>query len=204
MIEVMTAAIESDRFDVIMPAYSYKLWPALDRVLDQAKQRDVGVVAMKTLKGAYHTTLPELEGDQGTFAQSAFRWVLANPKVGCLVISISTPEQIDEYLVASGQVPDGADLARLDRYDAATSHLYCRPGCGACLGACPEGVAIDDVLRAEMYATRYGDAPSGRALYASLGAPAAACLDCAAPCAGSCPFGLDVPGSTRAAHGALS
>lgn len=203
MVEVMTAAIESGRFDVIMPAYSYKLWPALDRVLAMAKQRDVGVVAMKTLKGAYHTTLPELAGDAGTFAQSAFRWVLSNPNVGCLVISISNPEQIDEYLAASGQKPDGADLARLDRYDAATTGLYCRPGCGACLDACPHRVAIDDVLRAEMYATRYGDADAGRRLYASLGAPAEQCAGCAAPCAASCPFDLDVPAQTRAAHALL-
>lgn len=204
MVEVMTAAIASGRFDVIMPAYSYKLWPALDRVLDLAKQADVGVVAMKTLKGAYHTTLPELAGDAGTFAQSAFRWVLSNPKVGCLVISISTEEQIDEYLVASGQRPDGADVARLERYDAATTGLYCRPGCGACLDACPHGVAIDDVLRAEMYATRYGDADAGRKLYTSIGEAASRCLDCNAPCAGTCPFGLDVPAQTQAAHRMLS
>jgi predicted aldo/keto reductase-like oxidoreductase len=204
MVEVMTAAIESGRFDVIMPAYSYKLWPALDRVLDLAKQRDVGVVAMKTLKGAYHRQLPELAPDAGTFAQSAFRWVLSNPKVACLVISISQPEQIDEYLVASGQAPDGTDLARLERYDAATSHLYCRPGCGACLPACPHEVAIDDVLRTEMYATRYGDAETGRKLYASLGEPAAQCAGCSAPCAASCPFDLDVPALTRAAHAVLA
>ena len=204
MVEVMTAAIASGRFDVIMPAYSFKLWPALDRVLDLAKRADVGVVSMKTLKGAYHTTLPELAGDAATFPQSAFRWVLSNPRVGCLVISISTPEQIDEYLVASGQKPDGADLARLERYDAATASLYCRPGCGACLDACPHGVAVDDVLRAEMYATRYADAEGGRRLYASLGAPAAQCLGCAAPCAGACPFGLDVAAQTRAAHAALA
>lgn len=204
MVEVMIAAIESDRFDVIMPAYSYKLWPALDGVLDLARQRDVGVVAMKTLKGAYHRRLPELAPDAGTFAQSAFRWVLANPKVGCLVISISTPEQIDEYLVASGQAPDGADVARLERYDAATSHLYCRPGCGACLGSCPHGVAIDDVLRADMYATRYDDAAGARKLYASLGAPAAQCAGCDAPCANACPFGLDVPALVQAAHRTLA
>jgi aryl-alcohol dehydrogenase-like predicted oxidoreductase len=204
MVEVMTAAIESGRFDVVMPAYSFRLWPALEGVLERARARDVGVVAMKTLKGAWHEVLPELKGDAPSYAQSAFRWVLANPRVGCLVISISEREQLDEYLVASGQAPDREDVARLERYDAATAALHCRAGCGACLPACPEQVAIDEVLRAEMYATRYRDPQAGRRLYADLGEPAARCLGCAAPCAGACPFGLDVPGRTRAAHALLS
>jgi hypothetical protein len=204
LVEVMTAAIESGRFDVIMPAYSFKLWPELDRVLALARERDVGVVAMKTLKGAYHATLPELAGDAPSFAQSAFRWVLSNPNVSCLVISISETGQLDEYLAASGQLPTSDDVARLERYDAATRDLYCRPGCGACLPACPEGVAVDEVLRAEMYAERYGDPVSGRALYASLGEPASRCLGCAAPCADACPFGLELGARTRAAHALLS
>lgn len=197
---VMTAAIESGRFDVIMPAYSFKLWPELDRVLDLARERDVGVVAMKTLKGAWHEVLPELREDAASYAQSAFRFVLSNPRVSCLVISISEKAQIDEYLVASGQAPTAADVSRLERYDDATTRLHCRPGCGACLESCPHGVAIDEVLRAEMYASRYRDPASGRALYASLGAPASRCQGCAAPCAAACPFGLDVAGRTREAH----
>jgi aryl-alcohol dehydrogenase-like predicted oxidoreductase len=200
MVPIMTAAIESGRFDVVMPAYSFRLWPELERVLELARAKDVGVVAMKTLKGAWHETLPELRDDAGSYAQAAFRWVLANPRVSCLVISISERSQIDEYLVASGQAPAAPDAARLDRYDAATAGLHCRAGCGACLSSCPEAVPVDDVLRAEMYATRYRDPESGRRLYAELGAPAERCLGCAAPCTGACPFGVDVPGRTRAAH----
>jgi aryl-alcohol dehydrogenase-like predicted oxidoreductase len=203
MVQVMTAAIESGRFDVVMPAYSFRLWPELDRVLELARARDVGVVAMKTLKGAWHEVLPELREDAASYAQSAFRWVLANPRVSCLVISISERRQIDEYLVASGQAPGPEDVARLDRYDAATAGLHCRAGCGACLPACPEAVAIDDVLRAEMYATRYRDPEGGRRLYADLGAPASRCLGCAAPCTGACPFGLDIASRTRDAHALL-
>ena len=203
MVEVMTAAIESGRFDVVMPAYSFHLWPELDRVLELARARDVGVVAMKTLKGAWHEVLPELREDAASYAQSAFRWVLANPRVSCLVISISERSQIDEYLMASGQAPAPEDLARLDRYDAATAALHCRAGCGACLPACPEAVPIDDVLRAEMYATRYRDPEGGRRLYVELGEPASRCLGCAAPCTGACPFGLDVSGRTRASHALL-
>jgi predicted aldo/keto reductase-like oxidoreductase len=116
------------------------------------------------------------------------------------VISISERAQLDEYLVASGQAPAAEDVARLARYEAATAGLHCRAGCGACLPACPEQVPIDDVLRAEMYATRYRDPEGGRRLYRDLAAPAARCLDCAAPCAGACPFGVEIAPRTRSTH----
>jgi predicted aldo/keto reductase-like oxidoreductase len=71
------------------------------------------------------------------------------------------------------------------------------------LDACPHGVPIDEVLRAEMYQTRYRDPDTARGLYGALGEPASRCLGCAAPCASACPFGLDVPARTREAHALL-
>ena len=63
---------------------------------------------------------------------------------------------------------------------------------------------VDDVLRAEMYATRYRDPTGGRRLYADLGEPASRCLGCAAPCAGACPFGVAIADRTRASHALLT
>jgi len=37
-----------------------------------------------------------------TFAQAAFRWVLSNPRVDGLIVSMNSREAIDEYLGASG------------------------------------------------------------------------------------------------------
>jgi hypothetical protein len=53
-----------------------------------------------------------------------------------------------------------------------------------------------------MYARDYGDHRGARDAYASLGAPAASCVQCAAPtCA--CPFGLPIAELTGDAHRSL-
>ena len=96
--EVANAAIDSGRFDVMMLAYHFGMWPSFGHILEKAKQHDVGIVAMKTLKGAKHTNLAEFRDEAGAYSQAAFRWVLSNPDVSCLVVSFSKPQHVDEYL----------------------------------------------------------------------------------------------------------
>ena len=102
---------------------------------------------MKTLKGARATVLKDFAGGKQAFSQAAFKWVLSNPHVSGLVVSIQDFEQIDEYLFASGKSFSDADLALLEDYDRRIAHEYCRPGCGQCLDHCPNDVPVDDVLR---------------------------------------------------------
>ena len=131
--EIANTAIDSGRFDVMMLAYHFSMWPNFDHVLKKAKEKDVGIVAMKTLKGAKHTNLADFRGENTAYSQAAFRWVLANPEVACLVVSMKKAQQLDEYLFASGQQPKETDVALLDRYDELTAGDYCQPHCGLCL-----------------------------------------------------------------------
>ena len=57
---------------------------------------------MKTLMGARLNDMRHYERDGATFAQAAFRWVLSNPDVSGLVVSMTSRAAIDEYLGASG------------------------------------------------------------------------------------------------------
>ena len=118
--EVAHAAIASNRFDVMMLAYHHGLFPGLDDVIDQAHAKDLGVVAMKTLKGAKAENFG-MRDESVAYSQAAFRWVLANPSVSCLVISFTKVEQCDEYLYASGTPVRAADAALLQRYDRLAS-----------------------------------------------------------------------------------
>jgi aryl-alcohol dehydrogenase-like predicted oxidoreductase len=192
---VMRHAVECGRFDVIMVAYNFKSWPELASIFRKAHQRGVGVVAMKTLKGAYHSKLADFTPtERESFAQAAFKWVLSNPSVSGLVISIGRFEQIDEYLYASGQAVTQQDLALLEKYDRLVAREYCRPGCGGCLGRCPHGVPIDDILRYEMYAENYGREKRAMLLYSRVPPERRAdrCLACDAPCSGACEFGIPI------------
>lgn len=208
--ECLDWAIDSGRFDVILCAYNFgqdprfyqrffrsfdfvSIQPQLPRIISKAKERGMGVVAMKTLMGARLNDMRPFENDGATFAQAAFRWVLSNPGVDALIVSMNSTAKIDEYLGASGaRTAAAADVPLLQRYARRNAASHCRQGCGICESSCPFGVEIGEVLRTRMYAVDYGDLRFARDEYAMLdGAGAAACLSCSArPCADACPHGL--------------
>src|SRR6266568_749727 len=211
LIQCLDYALEKGSVDVILVAHNFgqdpKFYqqftrafdfvarqPDLPRVLRQAKAKGVGVVAMKTLMGARLNDMRPFEKGGATFAQAAFRWVLSNPDVDGLIISMTRPDRIDEYLGASGwRSAAHGDLPLLQRYAQMHGTSYCRHGCNDCEGACPYGVPIADVLRTRMYAQDYGDMRLARSEYALLGMGASACLTCVQPpCAGACTHGLPI------------
>ncbi len=201
LVQVVETGIESGRFDVMMVAYHHGLWSALPSLIERARrEQDMGVVAMKTLKGAKHHGLAGFREDADAYSQAALRWALSNPDVSCAVISFYELQHVDEYLAASGGQLSADDLAVLKRYDQQILGSYCAPHCGACLDRCPENLAIHDVLRYQMYSEDYGWRREGARLYAQLETNASVCASCDAPCLGSCPIGVPIPERTRAAH----
>jgi len=201
LVEVVETAIESGRFDVMMVAYHHGLWSALPALIARARrEQDMGVVAMKTLKGAKHHGLAGFREDADAYSQAALRWTLSNPDVSCAVISFYELQHVDEYLVASGGQLSADDVAVLERYDRQIVGSYCAPHCGACLDRCPENLAIQDVLRYRMYSEDYGWHGEGARLYAKLDTNASVCTSCSGPCLGSCPVGVPIPERTRDAH----
>lgn len=221
--ECLEYALDQDMVDAILVAFNFGEdpnfmskftkgmdWiakqPELPRLLEKAKQKDVGVTVMKTLRGARLNDMRPYESPGGTFAQAAFRWVLSNKNVDALVISMGSTEQIREYLVASGTEGIAAnDIPLLRQYMGLNDGRYCRPLCNDCLGACPYSVQIDDVLRTRMYAVDYGDVGMAKDEYAGIKNNAAACLYCnGEPCKAACTYGLNISELCAPTHRMLS
>jgi predicted aldo/keto reductase-like oxidoreductase len=211
LVECLELAVERKLVDVVLVAFNFgqdaafyekftgsfdfvARQPELPRVLRKARAAGVGVVAMKTLRGARLNDMRPYEGAGATFAQAAFRWIFAAGLADALIVTMNSPAQVDEYLGASGwTAPHPADAALLRRYARRTERTQCRYGCGDCTGACPAGVSIPDVLRARMYAVDYEEPSLARAALAEAGG-AAACLTCnGTPCATACPHGVAIP-----------
>lgn len=192
--QVMRHAVDSGRFQMLLVAYNFNNWPDLTNIFRDAHAKRIGVVAMKTLKGAQASVLKDFSDQKQAFSQAAFKWVLSNPHVSGLVVSINDFDQIDEYLYASGQEPSESDVALLQRYDDAITRNYCRPGCGTCLDHCPAGVPIDDVFRYAMYFENYGRQRDAMQQYARIAAEhnASQCVSCPAPCQAACPFEIAI------------
>lgn len=223
LIECVDYAVQTGSVDVILAAYNFgqdpKFYqrftssfdfvarqPDLPRALQQAKAKGIGVIAMKTLMGARLNDMRPFEKGGATFAQAAFRWVLSNPDVDGLIISMTSAKRINEYLGASGwRTAAHDDLPLLQRYAQMQGTSYCRHACNDCAGACPANVPIAEVLRTRMYAQDYGDMRLAHSEYALLGAGAVACLTCTQqPCASACSHGLPIHTMLAPTHRMLS
>jgi predicted aldo/keto reductase-like oxidoreductase len=219
--DVVERAIETRAVDVFLLAHNFGQDPAfyqkllsnfdfvavqdrLPALMKRARSEGFGVIAMKTLRGARLNDLRPYEVAGGTYAQAALRWVLAGGHSDSLIISMRSREHVDEYLGASGHAAvSSADISLLRGYEGLNGSTQCRYGCGEC--SCPEGVAIDEVLRTRMYDRDYGDGELAREDYAKLAGSAEACSGCAhQACLGTCPFDLPISSLTRDAHARLS
>ena len=219
--ECVKVAIDESLVDVMLLAHNFgqdpafyerfmrgfdfvAIQPELPDAMKRAREQGIGVIAMKTLRGARLNDLRAYESAQGTFAQAALRWVLSSGHAHSLIITMRSRREVDEYLGASGATGvEADDVALLQRYEVRNGQSQCRQGCDAC--SCPEGVEIGEVLRTRMYEVDYRNAELARSDYASLGAGATACVRCThQACSGSCPFGLPVAALTSDAHARLA
>ncbi|MEO5354461.1 MAG: aldo/keto reductase [Magnetococcus sp. XQGC-1] len=199
---LLLEAVNSGHYDLIMTAFNFMKFPALPTLIQTAAERGVGVIAMKTLAGAKESNV-----DLGSaiFEHAAFRWVLKHPQVAGLVVTIKTVDDLNLYLQASGTPFTAADQRALDHYAALHGQSYCRTGCGDCMGSCPQGVDIANILRYQMYFEDYGDEKRAMQSYAALAHSAAPCLTCQEPtCSAACDHGLPVANKLQAAHRTLS
>ena len=202
--EVSDAAIDSGKFDVLMLAYHHGAWPKQQEIIKRAAEKGIGIVAMKTLKGAKHRGVVEFQNEETSYTQAAFKWVNSDPNVSCLVVSFFENEHLDEYLYASGKSLTDSDVAVLEKYDDMIAGTHCFASCGDCLDSCPESLPINDVLRHRMYFEDYGDEKEAMKLYAALDNQADKCVTCAAPCTGACPEGIDIKFRMVGAHERLT
>lgn len=223
LIDCLDYAVDENLIDVLLAAYNFGQdpkfyegltsgidWiatqPDLPRVIKKAKAKDIGVVAMKTLMGARLNDMRPYEENGETFSQAAFSWVLSNADVDALIITMTSEDQIDEFLGASGSSSvSTAGRQLLNEYAYLNGASYCKHACNLCTGACPYDVPISDVLRTRMYATDYQDVEFARDEYALLEVNASACLTCSGePCQNACPNGIQIDALCAPTHRMLA
>lgn len=103
LMEVMNYAISVPDISVILCRYNFRAYPSQPDLFRKAKEKGLGIVAMKTLAGGRDADLSRFKDGGATFKQAALKWVLSNPDLSNLIISISSPDQVDEFILASGR-----------------------------------------------------------------------------------------------------
>ncbi len=202
--QICEQAINDGRFDMLCFKHNFGEADTTSGVIQQAKDKDLGVVAFKVKAGAKPEDVQEFAPGK-SFDLAAAKWALQSDAVHSVNVGISDYESIKRYASAAGLPLDEEERRGLEAFRRKFAATYCRY-CGTCEGACPKAVAIADIMRYRMYAESYGMPAEARRLYANLSRPAsaAACIGCTGDCLGACPNGLDTRERLVEAHRLLA
>jgi hypothetical protein len=206
MIEELTWLIDNTAIDVIQPGMNY-MTRGLEPVLAKAREKGVAVVAMKSLSAARKIDYSAYAGRGRTARQALLKWMLAQPNIDTIAVTMRTVEEIDELVAASGK-PSLSEEEKgvLEGYRMLLDPEYCRPGCGACLRSCPHGVPVHDILRYSLYFRSYSREKYAMGLYAKVprGRSATRCISCEGRCKEACPHGIPIRAKLIEAHATLT
>jgi predicted aldo/keto reductase-like oxidoreductase len=202
--KILKHAIDKGSFDMLLIKMNVLDYENADlpSLLAHAKEKDVGVVVMKSQPAG--DAIPKgYEKSKYSIYQANIRWVLEHD-VACVVHSkLGIDAGYQDLAIAAVQEKFGErDRALLYRYASALSPEYCR-GCGdQCVPACPHGIAIPHVVQFAMYDRQYGWHERAREHYLAL--PVAerwseTCLSCTR-CTDACSYGFDAAGQVNEAR----
>lgn len=185
--QVLLEAVETGLFATVQAPVN-----AVERqfipVLEAAKVRDMGTIAMKPLAGGSFMH-PEL----------ALRQLLAEPLLDVIIPGVDSADQMRQNagLAANWRPLDDAERPLLEQEVADLGKGFCRR-CEYCL-PCPQGIKIPQVFILEGYATRYNLAEWAVGRYATMDRDASVCADCGI-CESRCPYSLPIREMLQRAH----
>lgn len=220
MSDVLIAAAEDGRFDMMLFVYNFMNSEGGEQVLAACKANNVGTTIMKSAPGVLHfdTFDPEnMTEEQAQFAEryglrsneqlrhGSIQFVLQNPDAHTVCVSLNDFDNIDRVVSLSGTSLSESDRQMLDGMARATDSLYCRHGCVECAGSCPKEVPVSRIMRYAYYFEGQGREKHAMSRYAALGgANGSACAGCTAPCSGACPHGFRIQTQLSKAHSMLT
>lgn len=170
----MESAMKVGWYDVLMPSYDLSMREDYLDIFQKVKKLNLGFVAMKTRIAEDKTqTIPVL---------------LADKQVTTLCKSLTTLSAVKKYIEASKQKVSPDEVAKTSGRETTMMNGRCHM-CGACTGACPYSLAVNDIVRSvDYYVDAMRDYEAGRLNYEMIApsANASCCMDCG-QCETVCP-----------------
>ncbi|MCP4641953.1 MAG: hypothetical protein GY851_16040 [bacterium] len=195
---------ETDEFSSFTVQYNL-LDRALEPVFPELSKRDIGIVVMGPIGGgrlavpseAFATMVP----GAGSVAETALRFVLANPHVTSAISGMSTVEQVEENCAIGERdealsEAEGARVADTLAQLEGLADLYCT-GCNYCM-PCASGVDIPATFAAVNAARVYGLDEHAQWRHDHLVGKPAYCVACGV-CEPKCPQNIPIRAQIREA-----
>jgi predicted aldo/keto reductase-like oxidoreductase len=218
--DVLSAAAEDGRFDMMLFVYNFMNSEQGAQVLAACKANDVGTTIMKSAPGVLHFDAwdpDKMTDEERSFAEryglrtadqlrfGSIRWVLQNPDAHTVCVSLNDFDNIDRVVGLSGTGLSQPDEEFLDGLARSVNSRYCRHGCVECTGACPQEVPVSRIMRYAYYFEVQGREKHAMSRYAQLGgSKGSACAECSAPCEKACPHGFQIQTQISRAHTMLT
>ena len=193
--ECIRAAVDAGIYDVILTSYGM-LWDRkeeIQKAIAYAAEKNIGIVAMKTHGGNRLNRDPDTVIDH----EAAFKWVLSDENVCTTIPGMTTFDQLDlnfKVMNDMAVAASAADRRSLEKTAGPRKNDYCQ-SCRSCVDLCSKRVDIPKLMRAHMYAEKYGNLIHAEITASSLPPEQGlkACVDCSS-CSAVCRKGLDISG----------
>jgi hypothetical protein len=186
--EVIRAAIESGVYEIVLTAINFRQDHIADvkAAVAEAGKAGVGIVAMKTMAGAFF----DKDRTDPIDCKAALKWVLQDENICTSIPGITAFDTLAQNASVNTDLTLTAEEKASLRLGDAQGGLYCN-GCEVCTGSCGRSLPIPELMRGYMYTHGYGNAVMGRDLVTSLGTGVNPCTGCDT-CTARCVKGFDI------------
>ena len=188
--EAIRAAADAGVYDVVTVGYNFKKTnlDEIDAALKYAVSAGLGIIAMKTMAGAYW----DKKRTKPINTQAALKWVIQNENIHTTIPDCANFDHLEKDLA----IMDNPILTKEEKKDlqlATTEHplgLYCQQ-CGQCLTQCTENIDIPTLMRSYMYAYGYRNLSLARRTADLALTDRLSCVDCR-QCSVNCTQGFNI------------
>lgn len=183
-LEILDRSLDDGLFDTIMVCFSFLEPLAAERLIPKAREKNVGVIAMKPFSGGV------IEN-----AGLALKYALSQP--GILVIAgVERKELIDQNwkIFQEGQGLTEREKKEIEETQRRYKKVFCRR-CDYCQ-PCTEGIPIQMVLGIRSMVKRMGKGILQKGFHREGIEQGRKCSDCG-ECTTRCPYGLPIPELVR-------
>jgi len=205
--EIVAYLMDHSPYEAAQFFYTYGDRKEIQDVIALAKEKDFGVIAMKTMGGVGRAAtdkkmqelLAEPKYTGSTPATAMVKWLMANPNLTAAVIATKNFDQLQENIKAACETKmSRKDQDTLNLLAGFNKGLTCLL-CADCVSVCPEHIAISDILRYERYALDYHELGRAQAEYKTLTKDGTACIACG-DCMPACRADINIVAKLKEVH----